>query len=42
MFIFSYANLIATALKIKENRDVAAVTEMAKAAQVSEYVPKKI
>jgi ubiquitin-activating enzyme E1 len=41
-FIVSYSNLIATALKIPENRDVKSVVEMADKAAVPEYVPKKI
>jgi ubiquitin-activating enzyme E1 len=41
-FIVAYANLIATAMSIPENRDVAAVTAIAKNAQADPYVPKKI
>jgi len=41
-FILSYANLIAVALKIPENRDAAAVAEMAEKAKCPDYVPKKI
>ena len=41
-FVLSYANLFAFALSIPENRDVAAVTAMAAAAQAKPYVPKKI
>lgn len=41
-FIVAYANLIAVALKIPENRDAAAIAEMADKAKCSEYVPKKI
>ena len=41
-FVASYANLIAVAMGIPENRDVAAVTAIAKGAQVAPYVPKKI
>lgn len=41
-FIVSYSNLIAATLKIPENRDVAAVTDMAAKTTVADYVPKKI
>lgn len=41
-FIVSYSNLIAAALKIPENRDVAAITQMVQGVKVPEYVPKKI
>jgi len=41
-FVVSYANLIATAMNLPENRDRAAVAELAKSAQVKQYVPKKI
>lgn len=38
----TYANLIAVAIGIPENRDTAAVREMAKSAEIKSYVPKKI
>jgi ubiquitin-activating enzyme E1 len=41
-FIISYANLIAAALSIPENRDVASVIKMCQSSQVKAYVPKKI
>jgi ubiquitin-activating enzyme E1 len=41
-FVISYANLIATALKIQGNRDVAQVTELASKAPADPYVSKKI
>lgn len=41
-FVLTYANLIAAALKIAENRDEGAVTQMVKACSVPAYVPKKI
>lgn len=41
-FVMAYANLIATAMQLAENRDVSAVTEMAKNAQAAAYTPKKI
>lgn len=41
-FVLTYANLIATALSIPENRDVKAVTLMATNAKTKAYVPKKI
>jgi len=41
-FVLTYANLIAVSLSIPENRDKAAVTEMAKNAKVKQYVPKKV
>lgn len=41
-FVLSYANLMAVALGIPENRNVAEVTKMASAAPSPAYVPKKI
>lgn len=41
-FIFSYSNLIAAALNIPENRDLAAVTAMAAKVDSDPYVSKKI
>ena len=41
-FVVSYANLIATTMNLPENRDRASVAELAKSAQVKQYVPKKI
>lgn len=41
-FVMSYANLIATALNIPGNRDVAQVTALASKANAEPYVPKKI
>lgn len=41
-FIVSYANLIATALKIPENRDAGAIAQIVKGSNVPAYVPKKI
>lgn len=41
-FVLTYANLIATALNIPENRDVKKVTLMATNAKTKAYVPKKI
>lgn len=41
-FVYSYANLIAATLKIPENRDQAAVTNMARSTETPAYVPKKI
>lgn len=41
-FVLSYSNLIAAALKIPENRDPAAITEIIKSCSVPAYVPKKI
>ena len=41
-FVMAYANLIAVALNIEQNRDATAVKAMAKAAEVPAYVPKKI
>lgn len=41
-FVLTYANLIATALNIPINTDRNAVREIAKAATVQAYVPKKI
>jgi len=42
MFVFTYANLIGFSLGIGENKNMAAVNEMAKAAAVTTYVPKTI
>ena len=41
-YILSYANLIAIALNIPENRNLAQVTEMAQNAKANAYVPRKI
>lgn len=41
-FVNSYANLIAAALHIPENRDIASVTGLASGAKADPYVPKKI
>jgi len=41
-FIVSYSNLIAAALKIPENRDIAAIAQIVKGVTVPAYVPKKI
>lgn len=41
-FIFTYSNLIALALGLKENRDQAAVIAMAAKIEAAPYVPKKI
>ena len=41
-FILPFANLIAVALGVPENRDLAAVTDMAAAAVPTPYVPKKV
>ena len=41
-FILSYANLIAVALSIPENRDVEKVRAIAKKVKVKAYEPKKI
>lgn len=41
-FIVSYANLIALAMGIPENRDVEAIKAMVEKAQADPYVPKKI
>lgn len=41
-FILSYANLIAVALSIPENRDLEKVRAMAKKAKTKAYEPKKI
>ena len=41
-FVMSYANLIAKAMSIPENRDAAAVTKTATTAPADPYVPKKI
>lgn len=41
-FIVPFANLIAAALGVPENRDVTAVTEMAAAAEAAPYAAKKV
>lgn len=41
-FVLTYANLIAAALGIKENRDPASIKKIASAAKAKEYIPKKI
>ena len=41
-FVVSYANLIAVALGLPENRDVAQIAEMAETVQADVYVAKKI
>jgi len=41
-YILSYANLIASALNIPENRNIDEVIKMAKKANADPYVPKKI
>lgn len=41
-YVHSYANLIATALKITGNTDVVQVTEIASKAPAEPYIPKKI
>lgn len=41
-FVMCYANLIATSLKLDTVTDMAKVAELAKAAKVPAYVPKKI
>lgn len=41
-FVGTYANLIAATLKIDENRDFAAICEIAKKIEIPAFVPKKI
>merc|ERR1711976_75795 len=41
-FVFSYANLIALGLGLEQNRNQAAVTEIARKVTCAAYVPKKI
>lgn len=41
-FVFSYANLIALALGIEQNRNQSDVTAIARTVQCAAYVPKKI
>ncbi len=41
-FVLPFANLIAVALGVPENRDLTAVTEMAAAAEHAPYVAKKV
>ena len=41
-FVIAYANLIAFALKIPENKDAEAIAEILEGVSVPQYVPKKI